>query len=428
MKCVGYIRVSKEEQTHGFSLEAQRERLQKYADDNGMVMCGVYADEGISASKALHKRKAILQLLEDAEAGMFDVILFKDITRWSRNPSQFYAVQERLDRCHVSWIAVEQPNLETVTAQGRLLVGIFVSVASHESAQIGERIRFVNESRVKDGGVLGGDRSLPLGYKVGTIDGKKRVVVNEDEREMVKTAFDTYEALQTVGSVQRCLQGFGVYRTEQAVRAMLKNEMFTGRFHGVDDYCEPIISKEQFCRIQTIRSQRHYTPPKSSEGYVFSSLIRCRCGRRMVGTTNKKWHYYYCKGHKDGLCDNQHSVSELKLERFLLEHINDAVSKYNVTLFPKNKKKNFAQLKAKLDRLNELYIDGRINRQVYEAKRAEIEKDMVNDAPKTPISLFSDGWKEYYLQAPKQARNNAWRSIIDHITPNEDGTFEITFL
>ena len=133
MKVAGYIRVSTLEQaTHGYSLSAQTELIENYCRKNGYVLTRIYADEGISASKALHKRHGIISLLEDAEAGLFDTIVFKDLTRWSRNPSQFYAVQERLDRAKVSWIAIEQPNLETLSAQGKLMVGIKISVAAHE--------------------------------------------------------------------------------------------------------------------------------------------------------------------------------------------------------------------------------------------------------------------------------------------------------
>lgn len=429
MKAVGYIRVSTEDQTHGYSLEAQRDRLQAFADAHNMVLTQIYADEGISASKALQKRKAMLQMLSDAEAGMFDVILFKDISRFSRNPSQFYAMVDRLDKCHVSWIAVEQPNLETLTAQGKLLVGIFISVASHESAQIGDRIRFVNETRVKQGGLLGGNQSLPLGYMVGEIDGKKRVVVNEAERDAVVSAFDTFLTTQNIGAVQRSLRDHGIFRTEQAVRAMLKCEMFTGRFHGVDDYCEPIISRDVWEQVQVLRQKRNYTP-STKDVYLFSSLIRCpNCGRTMIGTTNKRWKYYRCKRHKDHMCENANSVSELKLESYLLDHILDDLATKEVTVTPKIKKANLASLKAKFDRLNELYIEGRITRQVYDLKRAEIESQMTpQNAFKHAKTLLSDGWKEYYLQAPKQAKKNAWRSVIDYIVPQADGTFDVHFL
>ena len=429
MKAVGYVRVSTEEQTHGYSLEAQCDRLQAFAKANNMVLTHIYADEGISASKALQKRKAIMQLLTDAEAGCFDVILFKDLSRWSRNPQQFWSVQDRLDKCHVSWIAVEQPNLETISAQGRLLVGIFISVVSHESQQIGERIKFVNEARVKQGGLLGGNNSLPLGYMVGEINGQKRVVVNEAERDAVVSAFDTFLTTQNIGAVQRSLREHGIMRTDQAVREMLKCETFTGRFHGVDNYCEPIISRDVWEQVQVLRKKRNYTP-KTNDVYLFTSLIVCpSCGRKLVGTCIKKWKYYRCKRHVDHMCDFSHSVTEMKLESYLLDHIIDALATKELTVTPKIKKANLASLKAKFDRLNELYIEGRITRQVYDQKRADIESQMTpQDAPKHAKTLLSDGWMEYYMNAPRTAKKNAWRSVIDYIVPQDDGSFDIHFL
>ena len=76
-RCAIYIRVSTAEQmVHGKSLEAQREYLACYAKDHGMIVAGVYADEGKTARKELKKRKAIHALLEDVNAKKIDVILF----------------------------------------------------------------------------------------------------------------------------------------------------------------------------------------------------------------------------------------------------------------------------------------------------------------------------------------------------------------
>ena len=55
-RCAIYIRVSTEEQhLNGLSLPAQREALEEFADNNGYVVVGVYADEGISARKSMSK-------------------------------------------------------------------------------------------------------------------------------------------------------------------------------------------------------------------------------------------------------------------------------------------------------------------------------------------------------------------------------------
>ena len=78
-KAALYIRVSTTDQAlHGYSLSAQEELLRRYAD------------EGISGHVLLEKRPEIMRLLSDAEKGKFAVVLFKDITRWSRNASSYY--------------------------------------------------------------------------------------------------------------------------------------------------------------------------------------------------------------------------------------------------------------------------------------------------------------------------------------------------
>ncbi len=150
MKAAGYIRVSTEEQAiRGYSLAAQEELLRRYAEEHQMEIVEIYADEGVSAAKSLDKRKECLRLLSDAEGGRFQVVLFKDITRWTRNASTYYKCQERLDKASVGWIAVEQPYLETVTPTGRFQVSVMIGTSQLEAEQTGQRIKFGQDSQVK---------------------------------------------------------------------------------------------------------------------------------------------------------------------------------------------------------------------------------------------------------------------------------------
>lgn len=114
-----------------------------------MTVVRIYADEGVSASKSLDKRAGLLRLLEVAEKGVFSIILYKDLTRWTRNASAFYKVEERLDKCKVGWIAIEQPYLETVTPTGRFQKQVMIGTAQLEAEQTGQRIKFVQDSEVR---------------------------------------------------------------------------------------------------------------------------------------------------------------------------------------------------------------------------------------------------------------------------------------
>ena len=153
MKCAVYIRVSSAEQTMPghYSLSAQEDLCREYAKEHQMQVYKVYADEGISASKSLLKRKALLSMLEDAEKGKFQCILFKDITRWSRNASNYYKVQDRLDKCKVGWVSVQQPYLETLTPTGRFQVSVMLGTSQLEAEQTGERIKFVQDAQLREG-------------------------------------------------------------------------------------------------------------------------------------------------------------------------------------------------------------------------------------------------------------------------------------
>lgn len=437
MRAAGYIRVSTTEQKlHGYSLDAQRELLQKYADEHGMKLVGIYADEGKSASKRLQRRTEILRLLDDAEKGMFDTILFKDLTRWSRNPSQFYAVQDRLDGCGVSWIAVEQPNLETVTASGRLIVGIHISVAAHESAQTSERIKFVNQSRVQKKYPLCGDRWLPLGYKVGMIDGQKRVVKDEQTQDAVDAIFDTYESTQCINQTLKAASEMGVHTWDKSLRKMFRNPIYKGEYHDVQEYCEPYLTPERWERIRSISEQHHYTAPKRKDGYTFSSLVKCAsCGGTMTGmsyaSNGKQYAYYQCKRYTVGTCTHKQMIREDVIEQYLIESVDDVLSKFTAEVKSKaKKKKNPATIRAKLNRLKELYIDGDISKEDYTKRKEEYEKELQETPPAAEAlkNAFPDGWRKFYDSAPKTAKNAAWRSVVSKILVDEQNNISVEFL
>ena len=79
---------------------------------------------------------------------------------------------------------------------------------------------------------------------------------------------------------------------------MLKNRVYLGERHGIKDFCEPIIEREQFARVQELllsRSQRNSAnSPKNI--YLFAGLLRCaECGASMHSTTTKGHKYYRCR-------------------------------------------------------------------------------------------------------------------------------------
>lgn len=67
---VAYVRVSHEEQVkYGFSLDAQKEALKEWADNNGVTISHWYIDEGVSARKKVKNRPQLQQMLRDVQRG-----------------------------------------------------------------------------------------------------------------------------------------------------------------------------------------------------------------------------------------------------------------------------------------------------------------------------------------------------------------------
>ena len=428
MKAAVYIRVSSAEQAMPghYSLSAQEELCRTYAKDNKMEGTAVYADEGISASKSLLKRKALLSMLEDAEKGKFQVILFKDITRWSRNASNYYKVQERLDKCKVGWISVQQPYLETMTPTGKFQVSVMLGTSQLESEQVGERVKFVQNAELRQGYFPFPDHCLPLGYNtVRTEDGHLKVVVNEDQREAVKEIFSTYLA---TGNRQRCIDRaaeLGVTVTLDQMRGMVRNRIYLGEVRGIKGFCEPLVTEEQFALIQKILSHRNYTAPTKS--YTFSSLCRCgACGGHMYGTTNT------CSGSVWYRCDTckHNMLSEKKLEPKVLDEVDEYVHDLEIHAKTKTQKApDTKKLRGKIDRLNELYIEGNISKAEYARRKTALEAQIssLTSVKGNVPKVFNGPWKEAYRALDSNKKNMLWKSVIDEIVINTDKTISVKF-
>lgn len=404
-KCAGYVRVSTIEQIDGLSLQAQRDLITRYAKEHGMELVGIYADEGVSAAKSLEKRTGILNLVADAERGKFGVILFKDVTRWSRNAAQYYRVQERLDKAGVGWIAIEQPYLETVTPTGRFQVSIMLGTSQLEAEQTGQRIKFVQDAEVNRGYFPFPAHCAPLGYTTQKVNGHNMLVIDENTAPKVRELFSEFmksgNATQTGEIVGK--PHFNLLRT-------LKNRVYIGEFRGIPNFCEPIINKEDFDKAQAL--MKHYSYRGKVHSYIFSGLAFCGiCGAKMAwNCPDDKYPMCRCKS-----CKN--TLTERETERQVLATIEPELSRYTVTL----KKRDYSKEKElkkrfedKLRRLTDLYIDGIISREEFDAKRKEY-KTAIESIVIPTIPALPETWQEVYEKLDNQKKNVLWKTVINHI-------------
>ena len=84
MNIAAYCRVSTDKADQLNSLEAQKQFFSEYTQRTGDNLVRLYADEGISGTK-IKNRKEFLRMMADAEHGLFDMVVVKDISRFARN-------------------------------------------------------------------------------------------------------------------------------------------------------------------------------------------------------------------------------------------------------------------------------------------------------------------------------------------------------
>lgn len=423
MKVFIYERVSSEEQAkHGYSLDAQHEALVDFCKKHDHVILGEYRDEGISARKPYTKRPAMLQLLNDVEKANPDMILFTKLDRWFRNIKEYYKVQDILDRNRVDWKAINE-EYDTSTASGRLYVNIKLSIAQDEADRTSERIKDVQGQLVAQGKVLGG--RPPFGYKI-----ENQRLVFGDDIHIVKEAIEHYMLHQSTKTTCRYLnEKYGLTFRHTRLREMFKATTLKGEYRGNPNYCEPLLTPQEWDDLQAIvRKNIKYHP--NHRTYLFSGLIKCpACGKNMSGCCFGWGKYYRCKDFGLNICDYNHMVNEAKLEQWLLDNIEEDF-KVNVTMKPKQKTEDPKKYRDRLKRLNEMYLYGNISQEEYKTKSADIQKKIaeLSKTPALKTQNFTSNWKDVYLKLDDEHRRLFWRGLVKQIVVNQQAQgFEILY-
>ena len=128
-KCYLYTRVSTTMQVDGYSLDAQRDKLRKYADYEDMVVAGEYSDEGFSG-KNIQGRPEFQRMLNDIQEGkdgVSYVLVFK-LSRFGRNAADVLNSLQLMQDFGVNLICVED-GIDSSKDAGKLMISVLSAVA-----------------------------------------------------------------------------------------------------------------------------------------------------------------------------------------------------------------------------------------------------------------------------------------------------------
>ena len=452
IKCALYIRVSTIEQAkHGYSLNSQKDNLIEYCKQKGYQIYKIYADEGKTARTKLNNRTELLKLIADAKTGNFSRIIFWRLDRWFRNIKDYYKVQEILDKYNVDWECTSE-EYNTTTSNGRLHLNIKLSIAQNESDQTSDRIKFNFDNMIKNGKAINGNNAVPLGYMVAGNEKDKHIVKNPDT-ELI--ANDMLEHITKSGSIRQTLlyinDKYNLRICYDSMRHYLTNTKYYGSYRGIENYCEPYITKKQFEEIQSL-VHRNVKFNKRHD-YIFSGLLKCpKCGCKLAGFTSitakksgvsYKYPCYRCNhSYNDNLCNYKKRIVENTLEQFLLSNIKTILSKEIIeieTIKPNSvnhKKVDINKIKSKLNRLTDLYIDGKLLKEKYnlEFEKLNAELKIANNLEKkeqVDLNKFKELMQidimNIYNKLNGQNKRAFWAHYIEYIIKNEDNSYHIEF-
>lgn len=441
-----YIRVSTQEQKlHGISLEAQMEKLQEYAEKNNMKIVEWYKDEGVSGRKLIKNRPELQRMIQDAEKRKFKRIIFVKLDRFFRSVAEYHECMKRLSTGGVIWTATEE-KYDLSTASGEAFVNMKLTMAQFEADQTGERIRAINEYKIKTGQPLYGTNSLPFCYQVEQPeDGERHKYIGKRDDDIMCDLINYVLKNHSVrGGVLYINKKYNRTFGYNAVMGALTNEMICGSYKGNPNYCEPYITREEFEMLQKSIKRSPRTSP-SEYAYIFTGLIQCPCCvRRLSGAhitnihakTKLRYRYYgyrcqkYNQSHG---CDFKTVVFEKRIEQEMLDsiekiiankkaHANDVrveaqrVSKYDIEALQQELSRlNYSWQKGRIKSIEE--YDKRYDELMKQIDAANEELSALHDAPdyERIQRILDKGWKETYAALDAEHKRAFWRSFVEEI-------------
>lgn len=375
IKVYTYTRVSTSMQVDGFSLDAQKQRIKKYADAFDYEIVGEYEDAGKSG-KSIKGRAEFKKMLEDIETnkdGVSYVLVFK-LSRFGRNAADVLNSLQFMQDYGVNLICVED-GIDSSKDAGKLIISVLSAVAEIERENILVQTMEGRRQKAREGKWNGG--FPPYGYKL--VNGK--LVIEESEAEAIRIIFDKYaNSAMGANGISKYLEQQGIkkkvrqngrnpYFSAKGIKDILDNPVYVGKiaygrrrnekvtgtrdqYHIVkqseymlfDGIHEAIVDTDIWEKVQQKRKSQakkyEHVNMGNEQIHLLSGLLKCPiCGAGMYGNKSiknrngkhyKDYFYYSCKhrspvnGHEK--CTFRKQLQEEKLDNAVAEIISKLVS------------------------------------------------------------------------------------------------------
>jgi Site-specific recombinases, DNA invertase Pin homologs len=362
LRVAAYARVSSDSDDQQNSYIAQVDYYTRHiATHENWEMADIYADDGISGLVA-SKRDEFNRMIQDCRDGKIDRVIVKSISRFARNTKEYIQYVRELLRMGIT-IHFEKENIDTGKMTSEQIATIYGAFSQMESQNHSNNMRISVKIRMEKGDYL--SPSVPYGYKLE----ERTLEIIPEEAEVVRRIFAAYLSGRGKDDIARELNELGIPRTNgkemwhpSTVAYILNNISYTGDMlwqksfatndipfrqvrntgqkpkYFVEDCHEPIISKEDFERVQALfQSRRNQMKgEKSAKNALLAKKIHCgNCGtlfRRKV--VNHKV-YWTCRNHdrQKDFCELS-QISESEIMAAVLRFYHKLKNHYEEILSP----------------------------------------------------------------------------------------------
>ena len=311
---VAYVRISSEEQLKksATSIATQTRKCAEACERAGLDLVKVFTDEGESAFKQASSKRPQLQAMLKylrQNKGKCTHVVFENLSRVARLSHEQKVLLSGFKAQGLKYISVDEPNLETDTAAGRLHARILADFNEHYSDALSERVTYRMRAGAQAGRHL---HKAPLGYENGKVNGVKNLVPDPARAELVRKAFTMMAEGQNMVEVLRLvtlwgLRSRGGHRLAKTTFSqMLHNRVYCGWVKQTDIIArgafEPLISEELFEQVQEAmkgrsKRQKH---AKHHDDWPLRRFVICgSCDKPLTAgwvknKQGKPYGYYFC--------------------------------------------------------------------------------------------------------------------------------------
>lgn len=449
INCAIYPRKSKAVDNSD-SMDVQIDMCRRYLDDkygSGNYTATVYdGDYGITGHST-KKRKDFQRMMRDVSDRKIQLVVIQRYDRIARNTRDFCNLYHDMEINGCNLVSVSQ-QIDTTTPYGKNFMYMQASMAELEWALNSERRKDTIRYAASIGKSILPNHSTPFGYHNAVVNGVRRLVKEEQWEDAVADLFEYYRKYRNYSATARHInQQYGTNFEIQAIKRIIRSPFYYGCYKDNDNFCEPYISKEEWKNLQQKKPVIRTAGNKRTE-VLFSGMIRCPECNRLMRSCQKShrsgnvYRYYHCEYHSTKMCGFSKVKSENLIEEMLLNRIDTFLAEREAAMSDQKPEKkhsnnNVSKYREELDRLNKMFLKGRISEEYYDTEYLRLN-DLIgqyeasrrsHDSIEHLREVFVSDWKEMYKDLDKLHRKFFWRDVIRQIIVDDNmNVIDVIFL